>query len=108
MLNLLLFLDLMQKKTQNKNSDLDICVITNTKITSNQKDKILYYKDKKLDIYIFDELSLPLQFKIITQGTIYNSKIDTTEIKNRTTNKWFDFKPILNRIYKSKKLLPIT
>lgn len=86
-------------------SDLDICIIfkNNTK----DKDKILSYATEELDLNDFHKLPLNLQFKILTEGKIFKSKTSLKSLKIKTTNRWFDFKPLLNRIYKNKGLLPI-
>jgi predicted nucleotidyltransferase len=87
-------------------SDLDICVITK-KHSKKITEKIMYFKDDKLDLAIFDELGLPLQYKIMTEGKILQSKQEITSIKKSIRKEWNDFKPLLNRIYIKKGLLPI-
>lgn len=88
-------------------SDLDICVITDKNISELQKEKILSYKNELFDINLFENLPLSLQYKVLNFGKIYSTKKDLTLMKNKITNQWFDFKPILNRIYTRKGLLPI-
>lgn len=88
-------------------SDLDICVITNKDITNSQKEEILSYKTDLLDINLFENLPLSLQYKVLNFGKIYSTKKILISLKNQITNQWFDFKPILNRIYTRKGLLPI-
>lgn len=88
-------------------SDLDVCIISKKNLTIKQIDKIYSYKTEDLDVYYFDDLSLPIQFKIMTGGVIFQTKSDILELKNNIINQWFDYRPILNRIYESKNLLPI-
>ncbi|MCA9459228.1 MAG: nucleotidyltransferase domain-containing protein [Nanoarchaeota archaeon] len=88
-------------------SDLDICIITKYNISKIQENKILSFSDEKLDLSLFHELPLSLQYKIMTKGKIFKSKKDLGKLKNFTMNQWMDFKPILNRIYVKKGLLPI-
>ncbi|MFW6285752.1 MAG: nucleotidyltransferase domain-containing protein [Nanoarchaeota archaeon] len=91
----------------NCNSDLDICVITKSNLNMNKKNKIYFYKTDELDINIFDDLGLPMQYKIMTYGVVFKSKINLNTLKHNITNQWFDFRPKLNRIYIRKGLLPI-
>ncbi len=95
------------KKQSNHFSDIDICILTKKNISMEEKNKILYFKDDILDISFFDELPLSFQYKVMVEGIIIKSKKDLTNLKINTINNWRDFRPILNRIYKSKDLLPI-
>lgn len=88
-------------------SDLDITIIFKPNIKDKKKDSILAYATDELDLSDFYRLPLNLQYKILTTGKIYKSKINLRSLKIKTANKWFDFKPTLNRIYKSKGLIEI-
>lgn len=83
-------------------SDLDICVICKPNIKVTEENEILSYNTEKFDISLFHKLPLSLQFKIIKNGKVILTKIDLDDIKNKTINKWFDFKPILDRLYESR------
>lgn len=88
-------------------SDLDITLIFKYNTTEKKKDSILSYATEELDLSDFFKLPLNLQYKILTTSKIYKSKIDLKNLRIKTANKWFDFKPTLNKIYKSKGLIPI-
>lgn len=90
-----------------KNSDLDIAIIFKKNIFLNQKQEILSNGNDELDLNDFYSMPLSLQYKIINFGKIYYTKINLFNIKKEITHEWFDFKPILNRIYESKNLLSI-
>ncbi|MCA9496429.1 MAG: nucleotidyltransferase domain-containing protein [Nanoarchaeota archaeon] len=88
-------------------SDLDICIINKYKTPAKEENKILSFSDEKLDLSLFHELPLSLQFKVMTKGQIWKTKKSLNQLKNSTMNQWIDFKPTLNKIYKKKGLLPI-
>lgn len=104
--SIIVFGSYIEKKSTHL-SDLDVCVVTKINISNTQKDNILQFIDEKLDINIFSDLPLSLQFKILTKGDIFKTKKDLTKLKNNIMNEWFDFRPVLNRIYKKRGLLPI-
>ena len=97
----------LNNKTKSNLSDLDICIITKKNISTKQKEKILFYKDETLDLNIFDDLGLPMQYEILTKGKIITNKKDIKPLIKSIKHEWNDFKPILNRIYIKKGLLPI-
>jgi predicted nucleotidyltransferase len=88
-------------------SDLDVCVITRSSLSDKQKEEILQFRDEMLDINIFEDLPLSLQFRVLHEGEIFKTKKDLRRLKNNIMNEWFDFRVILNRMYKKKGLLPI-
>ena len=83
-------------------SDLDICIFFRKKTTKEIKREILSYANNELDISSFESLPLSLQYKILTSGNIYYSKIDLNSLKNKITNQWFDFRIGLNKLYKNR------
>lgn len=90
-----------------KSSDLDIAIIFKKNISLNKKQEILSNGNDELDLNNFYSMPLSLQYKIINFGKIYYTKVNLFRIKKEVTHEWFDFKPILNKIYESKNLLPI-
>lgn len=88
-------------------SDLDICIIFKKNTKEEKIINILAYGSDKLDISAYHKLPLSLQYEIITSGKIFKTKKDLTNLKIQTTNKWFDFKPTLNRLYTSRGYIPI-
>ena len=104
--SILIFGSYLENK-QNSNSDLDIAIIFKKNVSNNKKQEILSYGNEELDLNNFENLPLYLQFKIINFGTVYFTNKNLYELKRSIRHEWFDFKPTLNRIYKSKKLLPI-
>lgn len=95
------------KDKQNFNSDLDVALIFKKDINKKKIIEILSNGDNQLDLVNFHEMPLSLQFKIINFGKVYSTNVDLFSIKREVTHEYFDFKPILNRIYESRDMLPI-
>ncbi|NQZ85717.1 MAG: nucleotidyltransferase domain-containing protein [Nanoarchaeales archaeon] len=83
-------------------SDLDICIITTKKATKKAKTEILSNGTDEFDLSLFENLPLSLQFKILTTGKILHTTKDLSQLKRITMNQWFDFRPIINRLYQSR------
>lgn len=83
-------------------SDLDVCILTKKNISKNDKRNILSFGDEFLDLSLFEELPLSLQFKILNEGKVFYSNINLLNLKNKVTNNWFDFRVGLNKLYKSR------
>lgn len=88
-------------------SDLDVAILVKPALSSSAKLEILSHGSEQLDLSIFDDLPLSLQHKVLSEGKVYMSKIDLSSLKISIMNQWFDFRPMLNRIYTKRGLLPI-
>lgn len=83
-------------------SDLDIAIIFTPNTPQNQKNLILGMGNQELDISDFFELSPAIKFEIITKGKTIKQSENYNSIKYKTRNEWIDFKPRLNKLYKSR------
>lgn len=83
-------------------SDLDVAILTKKSLSKNEKREILSFGDEMLDISLFEELPLSLQFKILTEGQVFYTIQDLSNLKNKIANNWFDFKVGLNKLYKNR------
>jgi predicted nucleotidyltransferase len=91
-------------------SDLDICIIVRKNTPKEIIDDILSYGTDELDISIFHKLPLSLQYKILVEGKVLYANSDLNKLRNlkhKTVNKWFDFRVVLNNLYKKKGYKPI-
>lgn len=81
---------------QKKYSDIDICVITGDKT---DKEEILSYSGRNIDISIFHDLPLTVQFKVFKEGIpLFVGNEETIKrLKAETLRRYLDFKPILER-----------
>ena len=64
--------------------------------------EILSNGTDEFDLSLFENLPLSLQFKILTTGKILHTTKDLSQLKRITMNQWFDFRPIINRLYQSR------
>ncbi|HGE69996.1 TPA: nucleotidyltransferase domain-containing protein [Candidatus Poribacteria bacterium] len=80
-------------------SDIDICVITDKDITFEQKVAIVGLASDKLDISIFGELPLPIQFRVFREGKILFNRdwLTLHRIRIETVREYLDFLPIIER-----------
>jgi predicted nucleotidyltransferase len=82
-------------------SDVDICVITkkaNEKIKAN----IAALGNEKVQIVLWDELHLPIKFRILKEGKFLFVRDESfiSSLKAETISRFLDFKPILDNYYK--------
>jgi predicted nucleotidyltransferase len=83
-------------------SDLDICIVLKENVTEKQKDEILSYSGKNLDVTLFFDLPITVQKNIVSTCKIYKTKINLSNLFAKTRIRWLDFKPHLNKLYKSR------
>lgn len=88
------------KKRATPISDIDVCVIG--KLSEREKAKIESLGDEKIRIVFFDELSLPIRFRIFKEGKFLYLKEESlvNSIKAETMSRFLDFKPILDYYFK--------
>lgn len=87
-------------------SDLDIAILFKEGLSEDEKLEILSFSNKELDICDYSTLSLPIQFKIMTQGIVVKKSQDFNNLKINVMSKWLDFKPRLIRAYKRRGVNP--
>ena len=82
-------------------SDVDICVIT-PKISKYVQRKILSYSSSKVDLSLFDQLPLYIQYRVFKDGKalFVRNPLQLQQIKVKTTLHYLDFKPLLMRHFK--------
>jgi predicted nucleotidyltransferase len=51
-------------------SDIDLCVITGTKIQRAERERILSHASPRLDITLFWDLPLPIRFRVLREGQL--------------------------------------
>jgi len=86
-----------------KNSDIDICIITDGADETRDGLAKIDYSDK-FDVVLFEDLPLQMQFRILKEGKVL--KVNDIEylwaLKIRVMQEYFDFKPFLVKFYKEK------
>ncbi|NQZ85241.1 MAG: nucleotidyltransferase domain-containing protein [Nanoarchaeales archaeon] len=88
--------------SQKPNSDLDISIIFKPNSTQTQIDNILSYATEEFDLSDFENLPIPLQYKIVTSGTILKNKELINNIKFKIKHQYIDFLPYLKRSAKNR------
>jgi len=85
-----------------EDSDVDIAVITNSKINSNKEAKILGFSNERFDISLFDRLPLIVQFRVFRDGKIIfcRDKKYLHEIRYEVFRRYLDFSEFINKFYK--------
>jgi predicted nucleotidyltransferase len=83
-------------------SDLDVCIILKENVTEKQKDEILSFSGDELDVTLFFDLAITIQKNIVSTCKIYKTKINLSNLFAKTQVRWLDFKPHLNKLYKSR------
>lgn len=80
-------------------SDIDICVLTNRKITDNVKSNIISYSSEKIDISLFWDLPVRIRYRILKEGKTILNKDDNLmhNITVETMDEYLDFKHIVDR-----------
>jgi len=88
------------KKRATPISDIDICVILK-KIDEKIKSRISALENEKIQIVFWDEIHLPLKFRVLKEGKVlYVKDINfLNSLKAETISRFLDFKPILERYY---------
>lgn len=80
-------------------SDIDICVITNKKVSYKTEMKIMGYVTDNLDISIFYMLPIAIRFRVFKEGKplIVKDREFVNLVKFKTLQEYLDFKPLINR-----------
>lgn len=80
-----------------QDSDIDICVITNKKLTRKQKLSILALASKKVDINIFSDLPENIRFRVIKGGKLLyvSNELLLHRIKVQTLRNYLDLLPLI-------------
>lgn len=80
-------------------SDIDFCVLTKHSVSNNAKEEILSNSSEKIDISLFWDLPLTLQYRVLKEGKLLLNRDEL--LLHRATNSivlsYLDFKPHLNR-----------
>lgn len=89
------------KKRATPISDVDLCVI-GRKLKEREKAEIEALGNEKIRIVFFDELPLPVKFRVFKEGKFLylKDKAFITSLKAETVSRFLDFKPILDRYCK--------
>jgi predicted nucleotidyltransferase len=79
-------------------SDIDICII-GRKLRENEKARIEALGNEKIRIVFFDELPLPIKFRVFKEGKFLYLKDEAfvNSLRAQTISYFLDFKPILER-----------
>ncbi len=87
---------------QRFDSDIDIAVITK-KISKNQELELLGYGNEKIEISLFENLPLMVQFRVIRDGKMLVMKDEKKfhDIKYKIIKKYLDFSYYMNNFYRS-------
>jgi len=80
-------------------SDIDISVIVNKDIPKEKKEEMLGNSSLQIDISLFYDLPLNIQFRVIKDGKLlyYKDELLTHRIKVKTINDYLDFKHIITK-----------
>jgi len=89
------------KKRQTPVSDIDICVIGKN-LKEKEKANIESLGNEKLRIVFFDELPLPVRYRVFKEGKFLYLKNEKfiNSLKAKTVTYFLDFKPILDKYFK--------
>jgi predicted nucleotidyltransferase len=89
------------KKRATLVSDVDICVIS-SKMKEREKARIEALGNEKIDIVFFDELPLPIKFRVFKEGKFLYIRDErfVNSLKAKTISMFLDFKPILDTYFK--------
>lgn len=82
-------------------SDTDVCIVSK-KLKEVEKAKIEALGNEKIRIVFFDELPLPIKFRIFKEGKFLYLKDErfVNSLKAETISIFLDFKPILDVYFK--------
>ncbi|MEK7396028.1 MAG: nucleotidyltransferase domain-containing protein [Candidatus Poribacteria bacterium] len=83
-------------------SDIDICVITEKNMIDEQRVNITGLSSDKLDISIFWDLPLTIQFRVFKEGKVLFSRdwLILHRVRIKTVKEYLDFLPIIERSIK--------
>jgi predicted nucleotidyltransferase len=89
------------KKRATPISDVDICVVTK-KANEKVKSNIVALGNEKIQIVLWDELHLPIKFRVLKEGKFLfvRDESSVSSLKAETISRFLDFKPILDSYYK--------
>lgn len=89
------------KKKATPVSDIDVCIV-GRKMKEREKAKIEALGNEKVRIVFFDELPLPIKFRVFKEGKFLYLKDEVfiNSLKAETMSCFLDFKPILERYFK--------
>jgi predicted nucleotidyltransferase len=91
----------LAKKRETPISDIDICIIGKG-LKERERAKIESLGDEKIRIVFFDELPLPVRFRVFKEGRFLYLKDEAfvNSLKAKTITQFLDFKPILDIYFK--------
>lgn len=80
-------------------SDIDLCVITSPKATSDGLNEILSFSSRKIDLSLFIRLPLYIQYRVMKEGKVLfvRDSLRLHRIKVNTILRYLDFKPLIER-----------
>ncbi len=87
-------------------SDIDICIITDKKLTlENKASFVSDHISEKIDMPMFWDLPISIRFRVFKEGRLLlcKDKLFLQRIKVDTIKRYLDFKPVLERY--SKRVL---
>lgn len=89
------------KKRATPVSDIDICIV-GRKLRESEKAQIEALGNEKIRIVFFDELPLPIKFRVFKEGEFLYSKDEVfiNSLRAETVSYFLDFKPILERYFR--------
>jgi len=87
-------------------SDIDICVIAEKNMSIEQRVNITGLSSDKLDISIFWDLPLAIQFRVFKEGKVLFNRdwLTLHRIRIKTVKEYLDFLPIIDR--RIKRMFP--
>jgi len=87
-------------------SDIDICVIAEKNMSIEQRVTITGLSSDKLDISIFWDLQLAIQFRVFKEGKVLFNRdwLTLHRIRIKTVKEYLDFLPIIER--RIKRMFP--
>ena len=87
-------------------SDIDICVIPDKNMSFEQRVNIVSLSSDKLDISIFWDLPLTIQFRVFKEGKVLFNRdwLTLHRVRIRTVKEYLDFLPIIER--RIKRMFP--
>ncbi len=82
-------------------SDIDICVVTDSPITQDERSEILATSSKKIDIHILSDLPLYIQFRVFRDGRLLlvNSQQALLRARVEVVKRYLDFQHRLQKYY---------
>ncbi|HLD57959.1 MAG TPA: nucleotidyltransferase domain-containing protein [archaeon] len=79
-------------------SDIDICVVAEG-LTEEERIEILTNSSEKLDVSLFSDLSLLIQYRVLKDGKVLFNRdwLKLHRMKVKTVTEYLDFKHLLDR-----------